>query len=223
MSLRNRGAICYNMISMNQEKARKFITNELCERLKQCIGDLYGIILYNPYPNKDTPENFELLKNIASIAGELLSDSKSQKEFEELLSTTVTDGMQYKAKSTTFRMLRNFLIHFPIFKSWNEMFLTRNMLRWREDKKPGAIENYFNLNSGKTLSFSIYTRSDYFYEKKRDFKINIPKLKDDEPIYIKDFISFDDALWLFSLIGYYLEWKNWKIDPSARYMGSISA
>lgn len=210
-------------MNMDQEKARKFINDELCKKLKQYIDNLYGVILYDPYPNKETPENFELLKNIANIAGELLSDSRNQQEFEELLSTTVTDSAQYKAKSSTFRMLRNFLIHFPIFESWNEMFLTRNVLRWRGDKKSGAIESYFNLNSGKTLSFSIYTRADYFYDKKRDFKIDIPKLKDDEPIYIKDLISFDDALWLFSLIGYYLEWKNWKIDPSERYMGNISA
>lgn len=208
---------------MNAEDTKEFINNHLCKQLKTYIDDLYGIILYGGFGYVDDAEKFTLLKKISIPFNELLGDEENKQSFKELLSSTKVDKEQFEAKNSTFVMIRNLLVHFPFFENWNDIFITKNMLNWNCKNNAGAIEKYFTRYSEKTLEFSIYTRKDYYFDKARDFKIHVPQIKDSEPCYIKDFISLDDALWLFSLIGYYLEWKEWKINPNEKYLGSISA
>ena len=207
---------------MNLEETRKYINDRLFAKLKPLVEKLYGIIVYSDYAFIEPEESYQLLKDISIISGELFGNKQNRDEFEELLKSTVVDSEQYRAKSETFRMLRNFMVHFPIFETWEEIFITKNMLRWANDKA-GTIERYFSDNKGKTLEFSIYTRNDYFYKKAKEFKILIPELKASETIYLKDIVSFEDVLWMFTLVGYYLECKEWRVEPDRRYFGCISA
>ena len=208
---------------MNAEETREYINNQLCTQLKVYIDDLYGIILYGDYYPVNDIEKFIILKNISILFNELLGDKENSTSFKELLSSTIVDKEQFEAKSSTFAMIRHLLVHFPIFETWDDIFITKNMLNWNGSNHKGAIEKYFLKYSGKTLKFSIYTRVDYHFDKTRDFDIPVPQIKVSKPCYIKDFLSLDDALWLFSLVGYFLEWKNWKINPNEKYLGAISA
>lgn len=210
---------------MNTVETRKYINDQLCERLKTYVDDLYGVILYGEYGSVDDSEKFELLKKISILFNELLKDAENRSLFKDMLSSAAIDKEQFEAKSSTFSMIRNLLVHFPMFEAWENIFITKTLLNWGSgsNNRAGSIENYFLKNSGKTLEFSIYTRSDYQFDKTRYFKISVPHIKKYKPCYIKDFLPLDDALWLFSLVGYFLEWKNWRINPNEKYLGAISA
>lgn len=208
---------------MNAKETREYVNNQLCAKLKVYVDDLYGIIIYGNYCPVDDAEKFTLLRKISILFNELLGDKDNKLSFNELLSSTVVDKEQFEAKSSTFLMIRHLLVHFPIFETWDSIFITKNLLNWNNDNRKGAIEKYFSKYSGKTLKFSIYTRVDYHFDKTRDFDISVPQIHNSKQRYIKDFLSLDDALWLFSLVGYFLEWKSWKIDPNEKYLGMISA
>lgn len=201
----------------NTSEAEKSFLSLLNEKM----NILYGIILYDRYPNKNTQENFDLLKSIAYLSGEVFDKKENDNGFKVLLQTSAKDSEHYQEKFDTFRMLRNLLVHFPIFDSWDDIYISRELLRW--NGQHGMIEKYFEKNQGKTLSFSVYTRHDYFYDNSNEFSISIPRLKDKTKVYLKDMLSFNNALWLFALIGYYLEWKNYRIDPDKSYQGMVSA
>ena len=218
----------YNIITdigkrMNTKETREYVNNQLCAKLKAYVDDLYGIIIYGDYYSVDDAEKFALLRKISILFNELLGDKDNKLSFNELLSNTVVDKEQFEAKSSTFSMIRHLLVHFPIFETWDSIFITKNLLNWNNGNRKGAIERYFSKYSGKTLKFSIYTRVDYHFDKTRDFDIPVPQIHNSKQCYIKDFLSLDDALWLFSLVGYFLEWKSWKIDPNEKYLGMISA
>lgn len=206
---------------MDLAETQKYVSYQLCEKLKPHIEELYGIILYLNCDIVAPEKSYQLLKDIAIISGELLDNKKNKDEFEKLLKSTVVDSRQYHEKSETFRMLRNLIAHFPIFEKWEDIFITKNMLRW--NNKIGFIEGYFSKNSGRKLEFSVYTRKDSFYNKTKDFEIIVPELKESKRTYLKDIISLENAMWLFALVGYYLEWKDWQINPDTRYCGCVSA
>lgn len=191
-------------------------------KLKPLVDDLYGTILYG-YPKGDNEEMFNVIKEISAIFDEIIKIDSNRKEFESLLRDSIVGGDQYECKREMFRLIRHILVHFPVFNKWDDVFINRKIVRWNNNMY-GGIEKFFDKYGGSKIDFSIYTKKDYFYDKTKSFSIKIPSLKDSEPVYLKDMISFEDVLWLFILVGYYLEWKHWIVSPiESKYAGMISA
>lgn len=207
---------------MNCIDHKSLIEKKFLDCLSEEINELYALILYDCRPNRNTKENFELITRTAQLFAEILKYGNNEEKFKELLASSIEGGDQFAEKYELFFVIRNILAHFPIFGSWDEVCIDSELLNWNA-KSGGKIEKFFQKNEGKTLKYSIYTRVDYFYDKTKEFEITIPKLGSNK-IYLRDIISLDDVLWLFTLAGYYLEWKKYKINPDeSKYLGMISA
>lgn len=198
------------------------IESVFLSKLSDKINELYGILLYERGSINETQERFALLKDIASLSAELLKTKKNEEDFKQLLRDSVLDKEKYEEKFRVFLTIRNIFAHFPIFDSWEEAKISKDLLMWNT-QNGSSIYNFFINNSGQKISFSIYTRCDYFYDKAHEFSVTLPDISNGKVYRLDSFLSFEDALWLFALIGYYLEWKNYKANPCYPYSGDISA
>ena len=88
-----------------------------------------------------------------------------------------------------FSFIRNLLLHFPIFNTWNEVYINKNLATW---SKVGQIDKFLN----KCINIKIDGESKVNYriweeEKKKMtyFSVNFPEKYEDNDIYLKDLIS----------------------------------
>ena len=100
-------------------------------------------------------------------------------------------------------MIRNVLNHFPIFNSWEEIYISRELVNWNNPKY-SQILDYFDEE--KEMSYRIYLNENNEWIEKKKIDIKVPKLEQYNKIYLKDIISLDDVIWTFSVIDYYLQY-----------------
>ena len=88
-----------------------------------------------------------------------------------------------------FSFIRNLLLHFPVFKTWDEVYINKNMATW---SKIGQIDKFLH----KSTQIKIDGKGNLKYRiwdvKKREmmyFSINFPEKYDEDNIYLKDIIS----------------------------------
>lgn len=97
-------------------------------------------------------------------------------------------------------MIRNVISHFPIFKSWDEIYVSKVLLSWNNPKN-SQIEKFFK---SKKMSYRIYLNENNQWVEKVKIDINVPCLGKYNKIYLKDLLSIDDTIWAFATIDYYL-------------------
>lgn len=88
-----------------------------------------------------------------------------------------------------FSFIRNLLLHFPIFDTWDEVYITKNLATW---SKVGQIDKFLNkciklkIDSKGTVKYRIWEEKK---QKMTYFNVNFPKKYDDNNIYLKDIIA----------------------------------
>lgn len=94
--------------------------------------------------------------------------------------------------------IRNILVHFPIFKSWNEIKVTKNMINW---SKPGrSIDKFLhNFVGHQEVKYRVWNPKNKIMTY---VTINFPKVyKDDTEIQLKDFMpEKEGVLFVMSLM-----------------------
>jgi len=94
--------------------------------------------------------------------------------------------MEAKIARELFKFIRNLLVHFPLFSSWDEVWLNKNLLTWSKDG--GRILNFLN-------AYQQYGEIKYrFWESKKQkmtyIAINLSfKFGEKSKIFLKDIIS----------------------------------
>lgn len=94
-----------------------------------------------------------------------------------------------------FSFVRNLLMHFPIFDTWDQVYITKNLATWN---KAGSIDKFLSkcteikIDKTGTVKYRIWEKS----KKKMTYiKINFPELYDENNrIYLKDVISEKDGI-----------------------------
>ena len=88
-----------------------------------------------------------------------------------------------------FSFVRNLLLHYPIFDTWNEVYINKNLATW---SKAGQIDKFLS----KSTKIKIDGRGTVKYriwEQKRErmtyFTINFPERYNHTNIYLKDILS----------------------------------
>ena len=121
----------------------------------------------------------------------------------EIAKSSEVNGDNIEDKFNTFKMIRNVLNHFPIFNSWEEIYISRELVNWNNPKY-SQILDYFDEE--KEMSYRIYLNENNEWIEKKKIDIKVPKLEQYNKIYLKDIISLDDVIWTFSVIDYYLQY-----------------
>ncbi len=183
-------------MSYNKDVAKLFAT-KIMEEMEEALE----LIWYNYDYNNS--KKFQLVKSIAGITSELLDSDEINEKMMEIAKSSEVNGDNIEDKFNTFKMIRNVLNHFPIFNSWDEIYISRELVNWNNPKY-SQILDYFDEE--KEMSYRIYLNENNEWIEKKKIDIKVPKLEQYNKIYLKDIISLDDVIWTFSVIDYYLQY-----------------
>ena len=194
---------------------KEYVENKLAEEIRETMSSLNFPEFYGHIRDDDIHE-FEIVKRTSSLITELLSNKETKQIFIEKSNESTVNGENNDVKIEFFEAIRNILIHFPFFKSWNEVFICKEMLKWNREKD-GEIIKFFNKNKNKNIKYTIFTKQDGQWKEKHIVNVYIPELPDSERLYIKDVICLEDVIWTFCIIDYYFDYMGYKLD---KYTGA---
>lgn len=150
--------------------------------------DLYEEITNDNFGREDAQLRFFKLRESFSIYKELLAYEPIKSYIEwmkrggrPLLEGVIADGL--------FSFIRNLLLHFPIFKTWDEVYINKNLATW---SKTGQIDKFLRnctqikIDGRGILHYRIW---EVKRERMTYFSINFPEKYDEDNIYLKDIIS----------------------------------
>ncbi len=150
--------------------------------------DLYDEITNDSFFNEQAHIRFFKLREAFSIYKELLS-YEPIKQYVEWMKNGGRPPLEGVIADGLFSFIRNLLLHFPVFKTWDEVYINENMATWI---KAGQIDKFLKkcttikIDGKGTLHYRIWE------EKKKEmtyFTVNFPEKYDGENIYLKDIIA----------------------------------
>ena len=97
-----------------------------------------------------------------------------------------------------FKFVRNIISHFPLFDSWDEVWISKSLINW--NKTDQSIDKFLRKNKGKeTLGFAYKEENEDEYKFPTMVYFKFPKTYDDDSkIFLKDLISEKDVI-IFSV------------------------
>ena len=177
---------------------------------------------YIPDPEIYQLDNFDFksVKQVSSLISELLSNSDTKKAFEKAASASKVNGKNNEIWLECFEVIRNILVHFPWFNSWDEIYINRSLLNWNNNTgRQQHIEKFFDKYANKTLEYTIYYHNGIKWVPGHKSILKVPKLYAYKKLYLKDIISMKDYVMSFYIIDYYMSYMHFGLLNFSR--GSI--
>jgi len=127
---------------------------------------------------------FNLIKDGFAIYSEILNYEPIKWELEKM--RTQRPPMESEIGKELFKFVRNVIFHFPFFTSWNDVYVTKQLINWH---KPGqSIDQFLEKYNGTTeLKYRVWESRE-----KRMTYVNInfpPDYIDNKRYYLKDIIN----------------------------------
>ena len=194
----------------SKKEVAKIFAKKIMEQMEEALQLVWSEGEY--FENR----KFTLIKSLASLTSEILEEDEINKKMIEIAKSSVENGDNIEDKFNTFRMIRNVINHFPIFDTWNEIYISKDLLSWNSPKN-SQIEKFFKTE--KCMSYKIYLNENDKWVKKKEICIRVPCLGEYNKIYLKDILSIDDVIWTFSAIDYYLQYLD--LNITHRFITSI--
>ncbi len=150
--------------------------------------DLFDEIVNDSFFNKEANIRFFKLREAFSIYKELLN-YEPIKAYIEWMKKGGRPPLEGIIADDLFSFIRNLLLHFPIFNTWDEVYINKNLATW---SKLGQIDKFLK----KCINIKIDGKSEIKYriwEKDKNeikyFSVNFPEEFKDNNIYLKDIIT----------------------------------
>lgn len=150
--------------------------------------ELYEEITNENFIEENAQIRFFKLREAFSIYKELLSYEPIKSYIDWMkhggrppLEGVIADGL--------FSFIRNLLLHFPVFKTWDEVYINKNLATW---SKIGQIDKFLDkcpkikIDGTSILHYRIW---EVKKKKMTYFTINFPEKYGEENIFLKDIIS----------------------------------
>jgi len=155
--------------------------------------DLFDEIMDDDFWDKEEWYRFGKVTNIFSVYAELLNYEPFKYVLEAI--RRQRPPMESEIGGPLFRFIRNVLAHFPVFKTWNEVWLSKELVNWH--KEGLAIDRFLKKYAGHDEVKYRFWEAD----KKRMtyMSINFPEEYGENRIYLKDMVAEKDGV-RFSLI-----------------------
>jgi hypothetical protein len=103
---------------------------------------------------------------------------------------TMRPPMEAEIGGELFKFARNVLAHFPLFATWDEVWINKTLVNW--NKEGQSIDRFLNKYQGRSQ-----VKYRFWEEKKKQMtylSINFPGTYGDDKIYLKDIISEKDGV-----------------------------
>lgn len=177
---------------MTKEETVEYVSKELAKKIRGCMRECPPPMMFG-----DEKQRLNYIKNLSSLIDELLSNSEVKNRFENL----IKNMDNYKAKIDTFGMIRNVVIHFPFFESWNEIYINENLLTW--NRSYSSVKQYFVNYENKEMEYRVYKKYYGEWKETHTVKFIVPSIEND--VFLNEIISEEDVIWTFCLIDSLLE------------------
>lgn len=156
--------------------------------------DLYEEISNDNFFKKSPDIRFCKIREIFSVYKELLS-YEPIRYYLKYIKNGGRPPLEGIIAEDLFSFIRNVLSHFPIFNSWDDVYITKNLATWHTE---GTIHKFLlkctkvKIDKKGTIKYRIWERS----KKKMTYiEINFPeKHNDDFKIYLKDIITEKEGI-----------------------------
>ena len=144
-----------------------------------------------------TPEiRLYKIKDFFSVYSEMLSYA-SIKDYIEIVENT-RPPMESVISSDLVKFVRNILAHFPFFTSWDEIYISKQLVNWASEGK--SIDRFLKKYQGhKEVEYRFKER---LSDKWRYPTIKFPSTYNEDKIYLKDMITERDGVLLCALLMY---------------------
>ena len=145
--------------------------------------DLFGEVMEDGFWEKEPWYRFSKVSHAFAVYAELLA----YEPFEYVLEAMKKQRppMESEIGGPLFKFVRNVLAHFPLFETWDEVWISKELVNWQ--KEGLTIDRFLKKFSGhKEVKYRFWE-----LEKKKMTYLNIrfPKEYDENKIYLKDIIS----------------------------------
>ena len=155
--------------------------------------DLFEELMNDNFWEKNSWYRFSKISQVFAIYTELLM----YEPFKYVLDNIKENRppMESEIGSSLFKFVRNILAHFPLYESWDKVWINRELVNWQ--KQGLTIDKFLKKYEGHNeIKYRFWEE-----EKKKMTYISIkfPKIYSDTKIYLKDIISEKDGI-KFSLI-----------------------
>jgi len=146
--------------------------------------DIFEEIMDDSFWDKDEWHRFSKVKDGFAVYAELLNYPPIKWVIEHI--KKVRPPMEAELGSELFKFIRNIIMHFPFFESWNEVWINKSIINWYKEGQ--SIDKFLNKYKGKeTVKYRFWEE-----QKKRMtyLSINFPKkYEEDTKLYLKAILA----------------------------------
>ncbi len=155
--------------------------------------DLFDEIMMDDFWTKEECYRFGKVSSIFAVYAELLAYEPFKHVLEALKKQR--PPMESEIGGPLFKFVRNILAHFPVFETWGEVWVSKDLVNWQREGL--TIDRFLKKYAGHDeVKYRFWEAN-----KKRMtyMSIRFPEKYDDKKIYLKDMIEEKDGV-KFSLI-----------------------
>jgi hypothetical protein len=151
--------------------------------------DIFEKVMEDNFWELNSINRFGILKDGLSIYTELLNYEPIKWVIDKM--KIERPPMEAEIGGELFKFFRNVILHFPLFDTWDEVYVTKTLANW--DRNGQSIDKFLEKYKGKP---SVKYR---FWEEKKKLmtylEINFPSnYESDIKIYLKDILKEKEGL-----------------------------
>lgn len=156
--------------------------------------DNFETVMKEEFWNKNSKSRFVTIRETFEIFSELLSYEPVKWSLTLLEQTRPKDESYLLKRYIPF--IRNLLVHFPFFDSWNDVYFTKELVSWQGRSR--SINRFINENMGReVIKYRLWEETPKIMTY---LTISFPKdYIEKKKIYLKDLISEKEGV-KFSLV-----------------------
>ena len=151
--------------------------------------DVYDEVMNEAFWQRDAWYRFSKIKDGFAIYSELLNYEPIKWVLEDLKKSR--PPMEAEIATDLFKFIRNVVLHFPFFNSWDDVWISRLVVNWYSEGR--SIDKFLNgYTSQQTVKYRFWE-----VDKKAMtyLSINFPaEYSDDTKIFLKDILSEKDGI-----------------------------
>jgi len=150
--------------------------------------DLFDEVMEDDFWVKESWYRFSKVSQAFAIYAELLAYEPFKYVLEAIKKQR--PPMESEIGGPLFKFVRNVLVHFPLFESWDGIWLSKELVNWQ--KEGLTIDRFLKKFSGHDEVKYRFWEAD---KKLMSYmSIRFPQKYDDNKIYLKDIISEKDGV-----------------------------
>ena len=156
--------------------------------------DIFEEATLDPFWEKDNWYRYNKIRDAFAVYTELLHYEPIKWIIEEIKKKR--PPMEAEIGSELFKFIRNIIIHMPFFESWDDVWVSENIINWYREGQfiDRFLKKYLKHDPVKYRIWDVKKKEMTY------ISINFPKeYKDDYKIFLKDILSEEDGV-KFSLI-----------------------